>query len=200
MQRLEWIYEVPAAGAPAAGLEEYVVLGSDGETLGKVLELLRRDGELWLVVDVGTLPLRPDRKAVAWELVGDVDHDTLTVVLRVRADELDDLPTLDPSNGVEPLGEGHAAGVDAVRVADVPAGLRPRTQPPGSLAGPVDRPTFAVALFVAALGLFTLLVAVAMVALVDESWILALFAFPAFLLAAAAVLAYRSWRLPYEPG
>ncbi len=197
MQRLDWTYEVPPAGAPSVGLEEYVVTASDGEPVGKVLELLRRGDELWLVVEAGTPPLRHERRAVQWEAVREVDHDALTVVLAARADELEGVPALDPSNGVERT-SGAPADVDAVRVEELPDALQPRAGAPGPRSGPVDRPTYSAALLVGGVGIFTLLVAVMVAAGADGAWALAVFAVPAFLLAGAGVLAYRAWRLPYE--
>jgi hypothetical protein len=197
MQRLDWTYEVPPAGAPSVGLEEYVVTASDGEPVGKVLELLRRGEELWLVVESGTPPLRRERRALRWEAVREVDHDALTVVLAARADELERVPALDPSNGVERT-SGEPADVDAIRVEELPDALQPGASAAGPRSGPVDRPTYSVAIVVGGVGIFTLLVAVMVAAGADGAWALALFAVPAFLLAAAGVLAYRAWRLPYE--
>jgi hypothetical protein len=196
MRVLDWRYEVPSAGGSAAGLEEYVVVGPGGDPLGKVLEVIQHRDERFLVVERGSPPVSHDPRVVPWNLLREIDHDALTVVLSTE-DDLDDLPALDPSKGVEITASG-AADLDAVRVTDLGDADQPRTVAPGNVSGPADRPTYAAALLIGALGIFTLLVGVIVVSLVGEWWALALFAVPALLLAAAGVLAYRAWRVPYE--
>jgi hypothetical protein len=197
MQRMDWTYEVASAGESAQGLEEYVAVGSNGEPVGKVAELLRHDDELFLVLEQGVPPLRHDPRLIPWHRIAEVDHDALTVVLAVTQDELDEAPALDPGKGVEGSGEGHPR-VDAVRVAAIPEEIRPIRVAPGNVSGPADRPAYAEALLVGGMGIFALLVAIVLVTLIGGTWTLALLAVPAFLLAAAAVLAYRAWRLPYQ--
>jgi hypothetical protein len=48
-----WTYQVPPAGADATGLEDYVVETRDGEAAGKVIALLDRDGERYVLFDTG---------------------------------------------------------------------------------------------------------------------------------------------------
>jgi hypothetical protein len=86
--RASWTYEVAPAGADVAGLEEYMVETRDGEAAGKVVAFVDRAGERFLVFDTGTPPVAKERRAVRWEDVAEVDHDTLTVTLRLGADRL----------------------------------------------------------------------------------------------------------------
>jgi hypothetical protein len=62
--------------------------------------------------------------------------------------------------------------------------------------GPVDRSTYAGLLVVALIGVFSTLVLVLFAMTTDFTWQFALFAVPAVLLGAAAVLAYRFFRRP----
>lgn len=66
MTRVEWTYEVAPAGAPAAGLEEYVVETSLGAHVGKVTTLLRRGGDLFVAVERGMPPMTHDVRALPW--------------------------------------------------------------------------------------------------------------------------------------
>jgi hypothetical protein len=184
--RASWTYEVPPAGADAAGLEDYLVETRDGESAGKVVAMLERGGERFLLFDSGAPPLAKERRAARWEDIAEVDHETLTVTLRIR---LDDALEVDPAKEIE---DGDA---EAVRVTDLPPGL---TTPALPERGPTDRPTYAAAIVLFALGLLALL-ALALAATADEfSWEFALFAVPAVLIAAAGLAAYRAWREPYE--
>ena len=196
MALAEWTYEVAPAGAPAGGLDEYVVVGPDGTDLGKVVTLLQRREELWLVVEPAAPPFRHSPRAIPWSDVREVDHETLTVVLAFDAGGLANALELDPSKGVEPADDGHT-DADAIRLVELPDELRPASVAPGNVAGPVDRPAYAVAMIVGVLGVFAVLVAVIGVSLVDSGWGLVLFAVPAIMLGAAALLAYRAWRAPY---
>jgi len=56
-------YEVAPAGEGAAGLEEYLVETKDGEVAGKVVALVDRDGERFLLFDSGTPPIAKERRA-----------------------------------------------------------------------------------------------------------------------------------------
>ena len=197
MTLAEWTYEVAPAGAPAGGLDEYVVVGPSGEALGKVVTLLRRDEELWLVVEPAAPPLLHSPRALPWHAVREVDHEALTVVLSLGAEGLDDALELDPAKGVEPADEGHT-DADAIRLVELPPELRPAAAAPGNVAGPTDRATYAAALLVGGIGIFALLAVVVVLTLTESEWALALFALPALLLAAAGVLGYRAWRFPYE--
>ena len=191
MARADWTHEVAPAGADAAGLEEYLVESASGERIGKVQTLLRRDSELLVAVERGTPPATHDVRVFPWNEVAHVDHDALTVHLRVGDEAVEEALELDPDKGVE------GAEADAVRVTEAP--VEPgRYFEPAPGAGPVDRPTYAVALGLAAAGLFAFLVVVMATAGLDGDWKFALFAIPALLLAAAGAVGYRVWRAPYE--
>jgi peptidoglycan/LPS O-acetylase OafA/YrhL len=84
---------------------------------------------------------------------------------------------------------------DAIRVTVLPHEL---TRPVASGAGPTDRPTYAAAIVLFALGLVGLLVLVLAASATEFTWEFALVAIPALLIAAAAVAAHRAWRQPYE--
>jgi hypothetical protein len=184
--RASWTYEVPPAGADAAGLEDYQVVMSDGETVGRVVALVDREGERYLVFDTGTPPLKKERRAARWEDVAEVDHDTLTITLRTGPEGLLEL---DPANEVE---DGNA---EAVRVTQLPPDLRPPAVPE---RGPIDRPTYAVAIALFALGLIALLALALAASETEFTWEFALIAVPAALIAASGIAAYRAWREPYE--
>src|SRR5918992_5296135 len=96
--RTSWTYEVSPAGADAAGLEDYMVATRDGEAVGKVVALVDRAGERYLVFDSGAPPVAKERRAARWEDVAEVDHDTLTITLRTG---LDGAIELDPADEVE---------------------------------------------------------------------------------------------------
>ena len=179
----------PLAGA-ATGLEDYAVETGAGEFLGKVKTVLRRREQTYVVVESGA-PLARTLYAVPWEDVADVDHRAVTVRLGRAPDELGSALELDPEKAVE------GAGAEAVRVTDLP-GRRAPTSDPGA-PGPVDRPTYAGLLVVALLGVFSTLVLVLFAMTADFTWQFALFVFPALLLAAASVLAYRFFRRPSGP-
>ena len=177
---------MPPAGADAAGLEDYLVETRGGEPAGKVVALLERAGERFLLFDSGTPPVAKERRAARWEDIAEIDHDTLTITLQTS---LDETLELDPANEVE---DGSA---EAVRVTDLPQELT-RAAPPG--AGPTDRPTYAIAVVLFALGLGGLLVLALAASATEFTWEFALVAVPVLLIAAAAVAAYRAWRRPYE--
>jgi hypothetical protein len=184
--RASWTYEVPPAGADAAGLEDYMVETLDGASAGKVVALVERAGERYLVFDTGTPPLAKERRAVRWEEVAEVDHEALMVTLRTRVEEALEV---DPANEVE---NGDA---DAIRVTELPHGL---TRPAVPEHGPVDRPTYAGGIVLFALALIALLALALAASGSDFTWEFALFAIPATLIAAAGAVVYRAWRKPYE--
>ena len=184
-----WTYQVPPAGADATGLEDYVVETREGEAVGKVIALLDRGGDRYVVFDTGNPPVTRKRNAVPWHDVERVNHDTLTVRLALTEGELAATVELDPANEIE------GGGAEAVRVTQLP---REFTQSSRPEQGPTDRPTYIGAIALFALGLIALL-GLALVASSSEfTWEFALFLVPAFFLAAAAVLAYRTFREPYE--
>jgi hypothetical protein len=160
-----------------------------GERVGKVQTVVRRADELYVVVERGSPPLTHDLRAVPWEEVEDVDHGSLAIRLRLDDDALG--RALDPANKVE---DGEA---EAARVTDLPAELR-RPSVPAPEAGPVDRPTYVAAIGLGALGLFALLVLIIVITAAEAAWLAAFAAVPALLFAAAGILAYRTFRFPYE--
>jgi hypothetical protein len=123
--------------------------------------------------------------------MGEVDQNDLTVRLALTSAQLEDAPQLNPDRGVED------APADLVRKPELPPELM-RPVDPAAAAGPTDRSAFARALAVGMFGVFSLLLAVALASIADSPGWLALFAIPVVLLAAAGVLAYRTWREPYE--
>jgi hypothetical protein len=189
--KAEWTYQVPAAGESDTGLEDYLVQTRAGEQVGKVRTLIRRGEKFHLVVERGNPPLSHDLRAVPWEEVETVDHDSLALTLGVDQDELERALELDPAKAVE---DGDA---DAQRVMELPPGLR---QPslPGSEAGPVDRPTYVAAISFFAIGLLAALGLALVVTAVQEAWLAALGVIPTLFFIAAAVSAYRAFRSPYE--
>lgn len=162
---------------------------ASGERIGKVLALLRRDDDELLAVEVGTSPLKRDVRVLPWEDVDRVDHEGLAVRLGIGRDDVEQRLQLDPDKGVE------GGGAEAVRVTTLPPRLAPSSQPS---SGPVDRPTYAAALGVGAVGLITMLAAVIVAQKLDSTWRFAAFAVPALLLATSAIFAYRLFRNPYE--
>ncbi len=191
MARAEWTYQVAPAGAPATGLEEYVVEASSGERVGKVQTLLRHGDELLLAFDRGNPPLTHDVRVVPWGDVADVDHTALAVRLRLDETGVQEALALDPDKGVE---DGEA---DAVRVTELPTELR-QPSVPGEETGPVDRPTYVAAIALGALGLIAALAVVLAIAEIDGDWKFVLVVIPAVLLAAAGLAGYRVFRTPYE--
>jgi hypothetical protein len=190
VRKADWSFEIPPATADAAGIEDYEVESAVAEPLGKVKTLLRRDGELYLALEAGVPPLVQRIRAVPWEEIGEIDHDSLTVRLRVRADELHRYPVLDADRATE------GGDAEAVRVTEVPD-EEPRTVSTDD-PGPVDRPSYLAALVTGLLGAFTALLAVVVITVTDGAWRFAVLAVPALLIVLSAVLAYRFFRRPSE--
>jgi hypothetical protein len=184
-----WTYQVPPAGADATGLEDYIVETREGEAAGKVIALLERDGDRYVVFDTGNPPVTRKRNAVPWRDVESVDHDTLTVRLSLTEGDLAATVELDPANEIE------GGEAEAVRVTQLPREFTPSSGPE---QGPTDRPTYIGAIAVFALGLIALLGLALIASSSDFTWEFALFLVPALFLAAAGVLAYRTFREPYE--
>ena len=191
MARAEWTYRIPPAGAPSAGLEEYVVETAGGELVGKVQTLLRHEGEIYVAVERGNPPFTHDVRAVPWGEVARVDHEALTVRLGQQADALEHAIELDPDKGVE------TGDAEAERVTELPADL---SQPVGTgeSTGAADRPTYAASVALGLLGVFSFLVLAIAATAIAFTWQFALFVIPGALLAASLVLAYRVFRNPYE--
>ena len=191
MARADWTYQVAPAGAPASGLEEYVVEAASGARVGKVTTLLRHDSEVYVAVERGTPPVTHDVRAFPWRDVERVDHEALTVRLRLAEDAVEQSLELDPDKAVE------TEDAEAVRVTELPPELAP-TAPTGDVAGPVDRPAFAVSIALGLVGVFAFLILAIVATTVDFTWHFALFGIPLALLAAAAIIGYRVFRAPYE--
>jgi hypothetical protein len=98
--KADWTYQVAPAGVSSEGLEEYVVEAVSGDPVGKVQTLLRRRDELLVAVERGRPPVSHDVRVLTWDEVERVDHDALTVRLRVSEDALDQALELDPDKGV----------------------------------------------------------------------------------------------------
>jgi hypothetical protein len=188
--KVDWTYEVAPAGAPATGLEEYLVEDERGELVGKVQTLLRHGGDRFVAVERGTPPFSHDVRLVPWERVQGVDQSDLTVRLELDAAAFAELPALDPDLGIE------NEPADLVRAPELPAELLQPVEP--GPAGPTDRTAFATAFAVGMAGVFSVLVAVALTSIADSPGWLALFALPVVLLGLAGFLAYRAWREPFE--
>ena len=183
-------FEVPPAGADAAGLEDYGVELRGGERIGTIVASVAQGGQRWLVVETGLPPFKRDRRAIPWSEIEHVDHDALLVTVAAPAAET--FPRL-PAAGRED-------DASARRVTDSPDA--PRDVPTGDVAGPTDRNTLlfgALASF--ALGLLTLLAVVTLLSRRgDHELVWAALAIPVVLLLAAGILGYRLWRDPYEAG
>ncbi len=192
MPRAPFTYEIRHLPEEAAGLEDYVVRGSDGSSLGTVAGLLEHDGDVFVAVESGLPPLAHARRAVPWRDVEDVDHEALAVWLRLDEDAFGRVAELDP-DAARTAGEG----AEATRVTDVPADVaaRPEVAP----GGPVDRPPVFLAVgFVLAATFSALVIAAGATALESAWWLLALVV-PLALAVAALVFAFRAWRDPYAP-
>lgn len=190
MAPASWTYEVPAAGEGASGLEEYLVLTNAGDQVGKVVTVVEKDGETYLVVDRGTPPFHHDLRAIPWGRVESVEHDTLSVHLAFGETEFERALELDPADRVE---GGPAEAV--------------RTEPPDGLPVLVDasgpRPTdqsrdYAVMFLLAAVGLLSFMGIVLSISSLDGTWRYALLLVPAVLLLLAAQRGYSLFRRPYE--
>jgi hypothetical protein len=195
MPRAEFTYEVRRGPQDPIGVEDYVVRTSDGDAVGTVGALLDRGGERLLVVELGTPPIRHDRRAVRWECVERVDHDAVAVWLTLDAASFEGTALeLDPDRAVEE-GEGD---VEARRVSEPPRDLIPPPQG-APQAGPVENVRWLEALGAFLAMAFASLAATMVVYFTgDSTWAL-LFLVPAALAVAAGVLAYRAYRSPYEP-
>lgn len=194
---LPWTYELPAVGDGATGLEDYGAVDSEGNFVGKVSAVLRRDETLYVAVEAGTPPLKHDVVVVPWDSVRDVDHTTLTVRLGVGPEDVAGAPRLDPARSVRQgeFEEDRREEAEAVRVTEVP-GAAPA---PPDAPGPVDRAGYAVAVGAGILGMFGLLLFAILASLADEiTWHFALLAIPGGLFLFSAVTAYRVYRNPVE--
>lgn len=193
MVRAPWTYELPPTGSFAENLDDYEARSADGAHVGVVTGLVERGGDLYLLVDAGPLPpLLHRRLAFRWTDVAGLDHDALVVELAVDRDRVEEAALeLDPALA------RHDPGADAARVHELPAGSVHSVAP--GTEGPVDRASGLVALTVAALCPYTVLVIVAIWSARGlHGWEFVAFAAPALFLALAiAVLGYRLYREPH---
>jgi hypothetical protein len=178
---------MPPGGSGAVGLEDYLLLDASGEPIGNVAVVLERDQMRYVVGEVGTPPLRKDRRAYPWSLVTEVDHDRLSVRLATEAS--DQFIALDPDRAVE---NGPA---DARRVSELSVEISGAVSPQ---RGPVDSPRVAVAIAIGVAALLALLAAVVTIAASESNWRYAALVAPAVLGVAALVALYRMVRKPYE--
>lgn len=193
MATAEWTYEVPAFGSDAVWLEEYLVHDAKGSRIGRVLDVVERDGQLWLAVELADRPLRHHRHAVPFDHVDAIDHDAATIRLRDTAEQLEQAtPELDPHKAVE---EGEA---DARRVTDPPRELVPPRAPPRP--GPQDTPgLYAVAPLLVRLSGIALLGVGIYASFRPQATTAAWLAVPAAILVLAAVALWRSWQIRWRP-
>lgn len=171
-----------AGGQDAAGVEGYVVRTDDGEAVGTVEQLLRRDGRPLLVVD---------RRIVPWSQVETVDHEALAVWLRLSPEAFE---ACERADAEAPDEEGLSA---AERDVDVPRELIP--PPQQEPAGPVDRTLLPLLIGFAGAVAFTALIVVAAATAFETPWVYVGFVVPAVLAVATVAVMYRAWRSPYEP-
>ncbi len=189
MRTAAWTYEIPPAAAGAVGLEDYQVEGAGGEPFGKLKVVVRREDDLFVVVEGGTPPLHRDVRAFPWRCVGEIDHEAVTVRLAADADA--EGFELDPANAIE----GDRA--EARRITGLPGEAVPPAASPGA-PGPVDRPSYVGALALSLLGVFAALAVVAIGSASDNAWVWALGVVPALLLAVGGVATYRFFRRPSD--
>jgi hypothetical protein len=190
VEKAPWTYEVPEAGTDSVTLEEYVVEEAGGAPVGKVMTILERRGQVYVAVERGNPPLTHDLRAVPWRDVEWIDHSRLTVRLDLPAEAVEETLALERSKAVE----GERA--EARRVTELPRELRPWSAP--EAAGPVDRPSYGVALGSFALGLLALLAILVAALAVDFTWQFVLLAVPAILFLVSLATAYRLFRRPYR--
>lgn len=185
MERKAWSYELPPAGAPDVGVEQYQVAGP-GAVSWKATALLERGDDLYLAAAPSGFALRRHLVAIPWSAVERVDHDELTIHVR----SLDEAVELDPTRAVE------NEPAEARRVTELPPDLV-APQPTGDVAGPRDRLRLFGALGAAALGFLTLMAALAVIAEASTPWRFALLIVPAVLLVLALALSIAAWKRPY---
>jgi len=187
VERKTWSYELPPAGAPDVGVEQYQVAGPGAESW-KATALLERDDELYVAAAPSGFALRRHLVAIPWSAVERIDHDELTIHVR----GVEDAVELDPSRAVE------NEPAEARRVTELPPELM-SPQPTGDVAGPRDRLHLFGALGAGALGFLTLMGAVAAIAEASTPWRFALLVVPAVFLVLALVLSIAAWKQPYAP-
>ncbi|HUP33228.1 MAG TPA: hypothetical protein VM184_09370 [Gaiellaceae bacterium] len=192
MRHAAWTYELPPAGADSEGLEDYEARTADGQHAGVVVGLVRRGGELFVLVDAGAMPpLIHRRIAFRWQDVAEVDNDALVVQLAVARAGLEEAAlALDPEQAV------HGPGAEAERVTRLPAELM-HAVPPG-VEGPAERGSAILLAVLAAAAPFSLFVIAALwIARGLSGWEYALLAIPFVL--GALTFALEGYRLYREP-
>src|SRR5687767_1497769 len=107
MAKTDYTYELRVFAEDAFGIEDYIVRASDGEPVGTVAGLLRRDGELLLAVEHEAAPALHDRRVVRWSDVENVDHAALAVWLRLSQERFEAADELD-RDGMRVDGEAEA--------------------------------------------------------------------------------------------
>jgi hypothetical protein len=194
MTKVSWSYEVPRAVEEAHGLEGYSVYDRGGERVGNVFELVDRGGELWLLVELPTLPLSRDRHAIPWSQVETVDHGSLGVWLALGGQELSESLEIDPGLAIDT--EASDIEPDAVRVAEFPHELE---QPFLAERNPRDRVLVIGGIATSLLALWSVLAVMILLTPRHVSdWRLAFAAVPIALLTLSTAIGYRAWRQPYE--
>jgi hypothetical protein len=190
MAEESWTYRLETPDAPAAGIEGYAVWEDGGETnAGIVSALVEREGQLYVVAELGAPPVASELRAVPLERVREIDHAALAV--RLPPGELERSPALDPDRAVR------SEDAEAQRVAVPPPELVPEPAPPGA-PGPVDTPVLPIAVGTALLAAFATLAVVALTYALGSPWLLLLLAVPAVLAVAAGAMAYRAYLHPYQ--
>jgi len=192
MRRADWTYELPPTGAASEGLEDYEARSADGEHVGVVVGLVRRGGEMFVLVDAGAMPpLIHRRIALRWSDVLEVDHGALVVHLSVDRAELDAVAL-----ALDPKLAAHGPGAEAVRVG-LPAALTHSM--PAGIEGPVERGSVVALAVLAAAAPFSLFVIVAVwIARGLGGWEYGLLVIPFALAALTVVLeGYRLFREPH---
>jgi hypothetical protein len=188
----EWTYELPLPDAGSEALEDYEAQAASGEDIGRVVALLRHDGDLYVAVECGRMPpFTHHLHAFPWDEVAEVDHADLRVRLRVPHEQIEEVGfELDPRKAV------HGPGAEAVRVTELPSELT-RSVPAGS-PGPVERASLPAAIFFWLLGSLTLLAVIVLISIDFEPWKFVFLLVPlAHWAVALALTGYRLYREPY---
>ncbi|HET9213401.1 MAG TPA: hypothetical protein VFN93_01510 [Gaiellaceae bacterium] len=187
MRREGWTYELPPAGAPDVGIEQYQVAVPDGG-VWKAAVLLAHEDDLYVAAAPSGVALARHLVAIPWEAVARVDHDELMIHVR----SLDNAVELDPGRAVE------NERAEARRVPGLPPGVA-SSQATGDVAGPRDRLPLFLGLGAAAAGFVALLGVIALVTAADDARLLLLLVLPGALLLAGVWLSIAAWRRPYAP-
>jgi hypothetical protein len=187
-----WTYELPLPDAGSEGLEEYEAQAASGEDIGRVVALLRHDGDVYVAVECSRMPpLTHHLHAFLWDEVAEVDHADLRVRLRVPRERIEEVGIeLDPGKAV------HGPEADAVRVIELPAELTHAVR--AGAPGPVERASLPAAIFFWLLGSLTLLAVIVLISIDFEPWKFVFLLVPlAHWAVALALTGYRLYREPY---